>query len=689
MLDRAPFIRYVSCLIGGILLHEFVLLPTGAYGNRYFLLFLVGLLTAASGTFYFLKKHSFLSGVLLSLVLALLGILTAQLRATDYQEAVDQLSDPYDSYQFTVSTLPEKRTASIRYRVEINQLRRAGAWQPVRVEAMITVPENAAQVFNPGDVVLVNGQAERPILPRNPEEFDYRHYLRMRGVAWTDFLREGSYQVVGRVQKRWNVQVWSMKLSHWADRTFRSYLPDGDSYGLVKAMLLGRRDDLRANLKDSYTLSGAVHVLSVSGLHVGILFLLISKVFGWLRRLKGGRYLYFILVTLLLAFYALVTGLPPSVLRATLMCVLFVAAATFQRRNEGVNTLAVSAFVLLLFDPYALFAVGFQLSYLAVLGIVLFYRPIRQLVEVEDPILSWLWQITVVSFSAQLLTVPLTVYYFHQFPVYFWLVNPFVIAFTTLLLPLTLALLVFSFFSPLANFVGLGTNMVAYLTNQVVTIPKVLPFYLAEDLVLDRVEVGGLFLCLFLTWYMFRFREFKLLKALTLFIVLLAMYSIFTLADTFQKEQMVVYAVPRQDIISVKKDNRLYYLSEGAIGQDSALFVFRLKNYKVKNAIRDTVHVPLGGNGQVGGLQLRQTQLGTLLRWNPTTRPQAAAPDYLLITSRSYPRPESVRHNPAVVYLLGGQLGTRTRARWVELLSTVGNRYHDLTADGAVVETEF
>ncbi|GAB3182609.1 hypothetical protein GCM10027291_53810 [Telluribacter humicola] len=615
------------------------------------------------------------------------------MHAQRYLQAIKQLEVPYDTYLLTVKSLPEKRPSTLRYRVEVNQLRLAGEWEPVQVEAMVTTPARAAQVLAPGDVVVVRGSLQRPVPPRNPDEFDYCRYLRYRGIAWTDYLTDSTYQVVSHVEDTWSVLGWSLGISGWADRTLRAYLPEDDSYALVKAMLLGRREDLRSNLVDSFTLSGAVHVLSVSGLHVGIFFAIISWALGWLRRIRYGKYMYFVVLSLLLFFYALVTGLPPSVQRATLMCIVWVAAQTIQRRHESINTLAISAFAILLVDPDALFTVGFQLSYLAVLGIILFYKPLDNLVETPNRVLRWLWQITAVSVSAQLLTFPLSIYYFHQFPFYFWLVNPFVIGLTSLLLPASLILLFVSLFPIplLANWVAWVTNLIAYLTNQVVAIPRWLPNHLIEGLVLDAVEVAGLFLVLLLVWQILRTREVAVLKQLALLVVLVMIYSISSTLKTYQEEKMVIHSIPRHTVITVKKDNSMYLLANPEFWADTAAYEYRLNNYLVNQLINDTIHSNLAGDGHFGNLEVRQTQLGMLLRWNGNNWKQSRAkdevPDYVLITSRKYPRYETLSPNN-VVFLLGGQMGTRTRARWKELLSASGNTFYDLTVDGAITLTD-
>ncbi len=330
-----------------------------------------------------------------------LGMLAATHKAEIFREQLMQVEGrDYDAFLVEIGSLGEKRKTTVRYEARVKALRVEGTWQMTDARLALSVADQE-QWLDPGTRLVVRGRPlQRPAPPRNPDEFDYQKYLERKGVAWTLYLPEGAFVVVPEVSAT-GISTWPQRFSAWADAELRTALKTPSSYGLVKAMVLARRDDLSADLLNAYIQSGAVHVLAVSGLHVGILFLLLSKLLGGLRKKRWGRWGYLGLILLFLTFYALITGLSPSVLRASLMCFTFALSQTFSRRHDGVNTLAISAFIILLFDPMALFAVGFQLSYAAVLGILLFYPLFKNSVDSKYKAIEWLGQITLVSLAAQ------------------------------------------------------------------------------------------------------------------------------------------------------------------------------------------------------------------------------------------------------------------------------------------------
>lgn len=642
------------------------------------------------------------SGLILGVTIPLLGYLAASLHHDKYLEQVAALEKtPYTAYLAVVKSLPEKRQSTFRVEAEVTKIRTETGWVPAPARAYLSLPQEAALLPKPGEALLVQQQLKRPPEPLNPAEFDYRRFLRFKGVAWTDYLAPEKYRVVPFPAR--GPRYWSSRVSDWADRSLRQSLQHDDAYGLLKAMLLGRRDDLRNDLIGSYSTSGAVHVLSVSGLHVGIFFLLLSLGLGWLKKYPLGKYLYLVILTALLLFYALLTGLSPSVLRATCMCLVWVVAEVFNRRAEPVNTLAFSAFLILLFDPFALYAVGFQLSYLAVLGILLFYRPIERLISTEHFLLRYLWRATAVSVSAQLLTFPVSVYYFHQFPVYFWLVNPLVVALAFVLMPGALALVIVSLlpFKALFTVVHVVVYMAALATNWLVTFPSRLPGYSAQGLYLDRVEVVLLLVLILGAYYTYRRREWTTLKYLAGVALVFFLYATTHSLRTYHRQQLVVHAVPRHSVLSIKDQSTLYLLADEAFRQDTNAYRFRLENYQIQQLIQDTVFLAPGGQGTSSRVVVRQVSGGTLVAWPGGTLyagegvPSAAAVDYVLLTSRTYPRenPFSVQSSQPnewsepsrTLYILGGQMGVRTRERWKEILAQQGYRYYDPTTEGALV----
>ncbi len=219
---------------------------------------------------------------------------------------------------------------------------------------------------------------------------------------------------------------------------------DGDEFGMLSALTLGYKDALAPELRESFSTTGAMHVLAVSGLHVGIIFVVFGFLFSFMDRWRLGKRLKPIVIIFLLWCYAFITGLSPSVLRSSVMFSCMVLSGVFGRKSNTYNNIFLSAFFLLFFNPNLLFDIGFQLSYSAVLAIVYFQPKIAGLIYVKNRWLRWAWELAAVSLAAQLGTAPFSVFYFHQFPNYFLLSNFVVIPAATLILYAAVALFVFS-----------------------------------------------------------------------------------------------------------------------------------------------------------------------------------------------------------------------------------------------------
>lgn len=574
----------------GILLSEIV--PASDLSAT-LLITLAGLLLITCFILYF-KSLKTAFGITFSLFLVSLGAFTMLTfeRANDANIAA-LTSVNYSAYEAEIKSLPEKRTRSVRYEAHITRIKTQEGWVNVDLRALVNVSLQSSVMPEPGNKLIVRGTLDRPMAAQNPMQFDYRQYLRNKGIVWTDYLDEHSFQLVSVTDQSFYLTQWSTGISKWAAGVLRENVDDDAAYGLIKAMLLGRRDDLQSDQVSDYTTSGTVHILSVSGMHVAIIFLVISYLFGWMKRWPTGNFAYLALIIGLLGFYALVTGLPPSVQRATLMCIVFVMGEVFSRKQNAMNTLAFSALLILLVDPAAIYDVGFQLSYLAMSGIFLLYEPLNAIFNPANRILKFVWQISALSFAAQLATFPLSLFYFHQFPSYFWLVNPFVIAFTNVLLPAALVLLLVS---PLHVFwlqwiVNKAVWLSAYLTNIAVAVPKSLPGYLVENLNMDKVEVIFLYAVLFAIWYGYHSGVYQYLKFSYLLVIVFATYSVSRSIQIRLSDQMVVHSVPKHRVVSFKKGSSLYVVSDKAFERDVDAYNFYIKNYATSQEISKTVFV--------------------------------------------------------------------------------------------------
>ena len=262
-----------------------------------------------------------------------------------------------------------------------------------------------------------------------------------------------------------------------------------DELSIISALLLGDKQSLSLEAKASYSNAGAMHVLAVSGLHVGIILYILTAVFNLIFGKDKFTFTKTSLTILLIWGFAFVTGLSISVLRSAIMFSFIAIGTVIKHKISIYNTIALSAFVILLINPLFLFDVGFQLSYVAVIGIITIQPKIYNLIYVKNKYINHAWNITAVSIAAQISTLPISIYYFHQFPVYALLSNLFVIYLATALLVLGIIAILISFIPQLLFIVYWILHPVIYLLNLIVEIVAELPIATINSLYISSFEV--------------------------------------------------------------------------------------------------------------------------------------------------------------------------------------------------------
>lgn len=353
---------------------------------------------------------------------------------------------------------------------------------------------DSARSLRYGDMIAFPAPVAAVAGPANPGEFDYRAYLSRKGIDGQVYLRDGDWVSLSE-NRASPVYTFSY---HFRDRLLQALQRCGirdDEFGVAAAILLGYDENLPPQVRKNYVAAGAMHILCVSGMHVGIIYLIASFLLSFLRGKRWLVVLKFILLLALVWLYALIAGLSPSILRASLMISFVIIGEMIRRRGFVLNSIAASAFILLCANPNNLFEIGFLLSYMAVVGIVVLQKPIYRLVYVRNKMLDNVWQITSVALAAQLATFPVTVFYFHQFSTYFWLSN-------LLMTPISFAVILggmillsvswIPYVNVVAGYVVWGT---LYAMNTIVAWIESLPFSIIKGLYIDRLEY---FLILFL-----------------------------------------------------------------------------------------------------------------------------------------------------------------------------------------------
>ncbi|MFC4210595.1 ComEC/Rec2 family competence protein [Pedobacter lithocola] len=296
---------------------------------------------------------------------------------------------------------------------------------------------------------------------------------------------------------------------------YRKLIKNDEAFAVASTLILGYRADLSKETLAAYSKTGTIHALSVSGSHVAIIFFILDFCLAFLNKKRLLRIFKFVLICSLIWIYALITGLSPSVVRAAIMITIFIFAKTFAKNKNGYNTLAFAAFCQLVYNPFLIWDVGFQLSYISVFGLIHIQPKIYKWVYAKNKWLNKVWELIALSFSAQIVTFPLCIYYFHQFPVYFLIGNLFIFLPLIAIMILGIAVLI-----PFLDKLSPIFEWIIVVTNSVLKWIADLPYSTFSSLWINLYEFALLSLALGLLIYSLTKYNAKMLLASSLIYLL-------------------------------------------------------------------------------------------------------------------------------------------------------------------------
>lgn len=371
-----------------------------------------------------------------------------------------------------------------------------------------------------GDSLCFYTRIDSPLKKSNGRSFDYGRYLLRHGISGTSYVPADAWQKMGTVPVR-TMKQEALFFRERVVEKFRQWGIGEAQLPVLSALTLGCKAELDKEVRHAYSVAGISHVLALSGMHIAILWLLLDYLLRPLAVMRL-RWLKWLAVTLFLWGFAFITGLEASVVRAVVMCMLMELGRVSGTRALSMNALSVTAFFMLLYHPFYLFDVGFQLSFVAVASILLFDPLLFKCISVQGRLLRWLWGTVSVSVVAQLGTAPLVMYYFSNFSIYFLLSNviaavlvPFIIYVSVLMVVLSPFPIVQSYLIGLLDGAVAGLNGIAVWTSG-------LPYASFSVPVLHPIEILFVYGLLGLGWMYWKTRRRKwLIKGLLICVILL------------------------------------------------------------------------------------------------------------------------------------------------------------------------
>lgn len=569
------------------------------------------------------------------LAVYLIGYLSVPLRSeARYPDHLVHCDGEIQSYTAVVTSYPGQGASTWKQLVRVRSVLTREGWGKASGKVLLYVDfDGYEKPFAYGDILLIKGTPTPVPGPLNPGEFDYRRFLALRQIHRQQYIGNGQALRIGNDPPS-HLMKFSITARTWAVQQYRRFVPGRQEQVVTSALVLGDKDGLDDDLYDAFSSSGTMHVLAVSGLHVGIIYSIIIFVLRPLKKVRGGKLCVALVSIIMLWGYALVTGLSPSVLRATVMFMFVTLAEPWGRRSSIYNTFALSGFVLLLLDPNLIFSVGFQLSYAAVFGIVYFYPRLVALWEPSSWLARKVWEMSSVSLAAQIATFPIALYYFHQFPVYFLLANLAAIPLSFAILVAGIFLLMVSVWTPVAGTVGSLVHYLVFALNQSVAVAASLPFGVVKDIYISSLQcwmlIGLVIACILLVE----------LRRMTVVYAGVALALIFS-ADAWiraikcaETARLVVYQIRGHYGFGLVEDSRSYFFADSSLQAQPARLAYHIGGYRLATGIRTV----LSGDGKPFVSEL---QGGRLICWREYT--------IIHIFGRQFEWPQNVTVDYAIV----------------------------------------
>jgi competence protein ComEC len=588
-----PLLRFLLPFIGGIICSNYV-----AVHIILAQVFAVISILFSLGVHLYLRKKVNINvqrvgSVVLLFLFFLIGILLTQSRQDNaYKSHFSHIKDP----KFLIARvieLPQEKEKSIGCRVEVTQASDQSTCHKVQGKAQLYIAKDSASLaLGYGDYIMIHGQLKDVEPIRNPHQFDFKKYYANKNIYQNGYIKSGSWHSIGHNETNPLYALgykWQQSLLQIFDRYFKEEAVKG----VAQAIVFGFKDDLDQDWLDAFSKTGTIHVLAVSGLHVGIIYTLLSWLLmlgssrGRSRIIKSG----FILVALFL--YCLVTGFSPSVSRASIMFATVIIAKAFQRQSNIYNTLSFVCFLLLIIDPLNLYNVGFQFSFLAVIGIVFYKDYFGSIWPQSTKIGNHIITLLAVSLAAQITTFPIGLYYFHQYPNFFMVSNLVVIPCISVILYLGVFMVIGSFiYEPLAHFLAdIATIYIQFIVRTVSYIQDI-PYAFFENV---HITFGQM-LCIYAAIIGITIALVKkwvcgfVLTAIAIFGFVTADYLYF---NELPSTEAIAFDVQNETLIGFRENDTLTLIASKGAYMDQAVSDFIIKPYLINQRITSYRLVPM------------------------------------------------------------------------------------------------
>lgn len=530
---------------------------------------------------------SLVFGVLTFLVFFSIGMSTYQFHdqkrfKTHYSQYIDPTQTATKTITFRIREVLKPGVNYDKYFVNMLQVDK----QPLSGKILLNVQKDSgSNLFNVDDVYTSISSLKDLNSPLNPNQFDYKKYLQKQYVHHQIFSdRQHLLKIPSDTHTLFGYAA-NLRRTINSKLRLKNFKPD--ELALINALLLGQRQDISPEIYDSYTKAGAIHILAISGLHIGIILILLNSLFKPLEYFRHGRLIKTLVLVIVLWSFAVVAGLSASVTRAVMMFSVVAIGINLKRPSNIYNTLVSSMFFLLLFRPLLLFDVGFQMSYLAVMAIVSIQPLLDKLWQPNFKPIKKLWQILTVTLAAQIGVVPISLYYFHQFPGLFFLSNLVIIPFLGVVLGLGVVVIFLALMNILPFWLADIYGGIINGMTQFVRWVSLQERFVFKDISFELPQVVTAYFFIIALLLVLKKQNFKRLIVVMISVLIFQSVLIVHKRQN-QTKAFVVFHKSKYTILGIKSDTtlRIFHNLDRKVANSET----SITNYRIGNSIKTISH---------------------------------------------------------------------------------------------------
>ena len=555
------------------------------YPNVLYFYLAIVLYTSLLIIWFISKDHLFQTtyfGILTYTCFFFLGAVTYQINLPEFQKheyyPTDSIGIKENILQLKVKEVLKSDTYNSKYMAEIIAVNN----NYFNGKILLNIKKDSFEkILNIDDLLLISSKIKKIYAPLNPHQFDYSMYMKSLGIynqvysSYQSFLNQSKGKPTLRGQ--------ASKIRNQLIKKLNNSALTPNEISIVKALILGQKKDINKQLYSDYAAAGAIHVLAVSGLHVGIIYFILITLLRPLKRLFKHELIISIIIVISLWGFAFLTGLSPSVIRAVTMFSFFAFAKAINRETNTINTLFLSYFTLLIINPLWLFHIGFQLSYLAVLSILWLLPLFNKVYCPKNYFARKIWDIFTVTLAAQTGIFPLSIYYFHQFPGLFFMTNLIILPFLGVLLVGGIILIILSIFNVIPEWFALTYNYLIKFMNSCIHVIANQKLFLFQNITFSLYKVFASYLLIISIILFWNYQNRK--NSLFFAVGLSILFSV-SIFDNYSnsKNELIVFHKNKQSIIGNKNNSVLnLYSSDSKLNIGNS---YPIKAYKVAKGIK-------------------------------------------------------------------------------------------------------